>query len=92
MQHFKAAFAMSVRPILAPFTVSITDLRRNPNAVIDEADKAPVAVLNHNRATAYVISARVYEELMDRLEDAELADTVRKRRGGKTVKVTLDDL
>lgn len=83
---------MSVRPILAPFTVSITDLRRNPNAVIDEADKAPVAVLNHNRATAYVISARAYEALMDRLEDAELADSVRKRRGGKTVKVTLDDL
>lgn len=83
---------MSVHPILAPSTVSITDLRRNPNAVIDEADNAPVAVLNHNRATAYVISARAYEELMDRLEDVELADVVRKRRGGKTVKVSLDDL
>lgn len=83
---------MSVNPILAPFTVSITELRRNPNAVIDEADNAPVAVLNHNRATAYVISARAYEELMERLENAELADIVRKRRGGKTVKVDLEDL
>ena len=83
---------MNVRPILASSTVSITELRRNPNAVIDEADNAPVAVLNHNRATAYVISARAYEALMERIEDAELADIVRKRRGGKTVKVTLDDL
>ncbi|GAA4337064.1 type II toxin-antitoxin system prevent-host-death family antitoxin [Pigmentiphaga soli] len=83
---------MSVNPIFASSTVSITDLRRNPNAVIDEADNAPVAVLNHNRATAYVISARAFEALMDRLEDAELADIVRKRRGGKAVKVSLDDL
>ena len=83
---------MSLHPILASTTVSITDLRRNPNAVIEEADNAPVAVLNHNRATAYVISARAFEILTERLEDAELADLVRKRRGGKTVKVTLEDL
>ncbi len=83
---------MNVNPIFASSTVSITDLRRNPNAVIDEADNAPVAVLNHNRATAYVISARAYEELMNRIEDADLADIVRKRRSGNTVKVTLDDL
>lgn len=83
---------MSVTPIFAPSTVSITELRRNPNAVIDEADNAPVAVLNHNRPTAYVISARAFEALLERLENAELSEIVRQRRGGKTVAVTLDEL
>jgi hypothetical protein len=29
---------------------------------------------------------------MERLEDSELAEIVRKRRGGKTVRVSLDKL
>jgi antitoxin StbD len=83
---------MTTNAIYASTTVSITDLRRNPGAIIEEAGDAAVAILNHNRPTAYLVPARAFEALMDRLEDIELAETVRKRRGGKTVKVTLDEL
>jgi antitoxin StbD len=80
------------KTIYASTTVSITDLRRNPGAVIEEAGNLPVAILNHNRATAYLVSAEAFEAIMDRLEDIELAELVRERRGGETVKVTLDEL
>ena len=81
-----------INSIFATATVSITDLRRNPGAIIDEAGDAPIAILNHNRASAYLVPAKLYEAMMDRLEDMELAELVRERRGGETVKVVLDDL
>ncbi|MGO4154504.1 type II toxin-antitoxin system Phd/YefM family antitoxin [Cupriavidus sp. YAF13] len=80
------------RAIYATATVSITDLRRNPGAIIEEAGNEPVAVLNHNRPAAYLVPAQAFEALMDRLEDIELAEIVRQRRGGKAVKVSLDEL
>jgi len=78
--------------IYAPNTVSITELRRNPAAIIEEAGDAPVAILSRNRATAYLVPAEAFEALMDKLEDLELAQIVRTRSGGKTVKVSLEDL
>jgi antitoxin StbD len=78
--------------IYANATVSITELRRNPSQVIEEAHTGPVAILNHNRATAYLVSAKTYEAMMELLEDAQLAKLVKSRRGGPTRKVTLDEL
>ena len=72
--------------------VSMTDLRRNPSGILDDAGDSPVAVLNHNKPVAYLLSANAYEALLDRLEDAELTKVVKERRGGKTVKVKLEDL
>lgn len=81
-----------INSIFATRTVSITDLRRNPGAIIDEAGDAPIAILNHNRASAYLVPAKLYEAMMEKLEGIELAELVRERRGGETVKVVLDDL
>lgn len=81
-----------INSIFATATVSITDLRRNPGAIIDEAGDAPIAILNHNRVSAYLVPAKLYEAMMEKLEDIELAELVRERRGGETVKVVLDDL
>ncbi len=81
-----------INPIFATATVSITDLRRNPGAIIDNAGDAPIAILNHNRASAYLVSAKLYEAMLERMEDIELAELVRERRGGETVKVVLDDI
>ncbi|MQR00683.1 type II toxin-antitoxin system prevent-host-death family antitoxin [Glaciimonas sp. GS1] len=78
--------------IHARATVSITELRRNPGQVIEEGGNSPVAILNHNRATAYLVPAEAFEAMLEKLEDIALADVVRNRRGGKVVKVTLDEL
>jgi antitoxin StbD len=78
--------------IFARNTVSMTDLRRNPSEVIEVANQSPVAILNHNRPTAYLISATAYEEMLEQLEDAALTKIVKARAGGQTIKVTLENL
>lgn len=78
--------------ILAGASISITELKRNPSAVIEAADGESVAVLVHNKPSAYLVPAETYQRLLERLEDLELAELVRERRGEKRVKVKLDEL
>ncbi|PKP90772.1 MAG: prevent-host-death protein [Alphaproteobacteria bacterium HGW-Alphaproteobacteria-16] len=81
-------------PVLADSAVSISDLKKNPSAVIAAAEGFPVAVLNRNTPQAYLVPAAAWEALMDRLEDMELAEIVRERlaSGEEPVKVDLADL
>lgn len=78
--------------ILSQNSVSVTELKRNPSAVIGAADDDAVAVLVHNKPSAYLMSAKAYEALLERLDDLELAEVVRSRASEKRVKVTLDEL
>lgn len=78
--------------ILSNASVSITELKRNPSAVIEAAEGESVAVLVHNKPSAYLVPAETYQRLMERLEDLELAELVRARRNERRVKVKLDDL
>lgn len=73
-------------------SVSITELKKNPSAVIEEADGFPVAVLNHNKPAAYLVPAAAFEALMEKLDDIELAKLVRARANDRTVKVDPDAL
>jgi antitoxin StbD len=79
-------------PILADASVSISDLKKNPSAVIAAAEGFPVAVLNHNTPTAYLVPARAWEALMEQLDDIELAKIVREREGEIGIPVDIDDL
>jgi antitoxin StbD len=53
--------------LLATRSVSITELKRSPSAVLEQAGAEPVAVLNHNRPAAYLLSPAVYESMLQRL-------------------------
>ena len=60
--------------VLASRSVSITELKRSPSAVLEQAGSEPVAVLNHNRPAAYLLSPEVYEAMLVRLNaDLRLA-------------------
>jgi antitoxin StbD len=78
--------------LLADTGVSISDLKKNPSAVIAAADGFPVAILNRNTPAAYLIPAKAWEAIMDHLEDIELAEIVRARQGQKAIKVNIEDL
>ena len=78
--------------ILADASISITELKRNPSAVIEAADGESVAVLVHNKPSAYLVPADTYKRLLDRLEDLELAELVRTRVKERRIKVKLDEL
>ena len=78
--------------IIAGMTVSVTELKRNFAKIIEQADDGPVAVLNHNRAEAYLLPKAYYESLMAHLEDLEDSALVRERAAGPYVDVSLDEL
>lgn len=78
--------------ILADSSISISELKKNPSAVIEAAGGFPVAVLNRNTPSAYLVPAKAWEALMDRLEDIELAEIVRARIGQEEIEVSIDDL
>jgi len=78
--------------LLADYGVSISDLKKNPSAVIAAADGAPVAILNRNTPAAYLVPAATWEAILDRLDDIELARIVREREGEIGVEVSIDDL
>ena len=83
-----------MRQVLADFSVSISELKKNPSALLAQASGSPIAVLNHNKPAAYLVPADTYEALMDMIEDYELAKLVEERRGDidKAIPVALDDL
>jgi len=83
-----------MRPVLADYSASISELKKNPSALINEADGSPIAILNHNKPAAYLIPADTYEHLMEMLEDQELSRLVESRRKdlSDAVEVNLDDL
>jgi antitoxin StbD len=55
-----------VHPILSDSTTSISDLKKNPMAVVEQGEGFPVAVLNRNQPVFYCVPAEAYELLMDK--------------------------
>ena len=80
--------------ILASCSVSISELKKNPSALIEQSDGEPIAILNHNKPTAYLIPAQTYEALLEKIEDYQLGVIVTERQNEKisAVEVSLDEL
>jgi len=80
--------------ILSSFSASISELKKNPTALLNQSEGSPIAILNHNTPAAYLIPAKTYEQLLDKIEDIELAQIVRERLSEKeqAIEVDIDDL
>jgi len=78
--------------ILATASVSISDLKKNPSRIIHDAEGAPVAILNHNKPSAYLVPAETFEAVMEKLEDYELTKLVAERAEEHNIKVRLNEL
>ena len=76
----------------ANVAVSVSDLKKSPSAVMEQAQGETVAVLNHNRIMAYMVPAEIYEEMLERLDDLQLSEIVMRRVVEKGEPVNLDDL
>ena len=76
--------------VLSSCSASISELKKNPTALLNEAEGSPIAILNHNVPTAYLIPAETYEWLMDKLEDSELAQIVTDRASEKDKAIEVD--
>ena len=68
-----------IEDVLATATVSVSELKKNPAAVIAEAQLRQVAILNRNRPVGYVIAPHVWEYLCEIAEDMKDAEIARER-------------
>ncbi len=80
--------------VLAECSASISELKKNPSALIEQSDGEPIAILNHNRPTAYLIPAETYEAILEKIEDYQLGMIVKERQNEKTsaVEISLNEL
>lgn len=76
----------------ADLAISITDLKKNPNAVFEAAESQPVAVLNHNRVVGYVISPIAWEGMLERLDDLHIIAMLEGQKDEPIIPVSLDEL
>ena len=81
--------------ILANYTASITELKKSPTKILEEAGNEVVAILNHNVPSAYLVPSAYFEKVMDIIDDYYLAKEVEERLNyteDDLVEVDIDEL
>lgn len=83
-----------MQTILADVTVSMSEFKKNPAAVLRAANNRPVAVLNHNRAAFYMVEPHLFEAMLEELADQDLYRKAVNRlvEKARAVEVDIDDL
>ena len=78
--------------VLTEMAASISELKANPMKVVASGKGMPVVVLNRNEPAFYCVPADAYEALVEMVDDLDLLEIVKKRRGEKSIRVSLNDL
>lgn len=78
--------------IYSEITASISELKKNPMATVEAGEGFPIAVLNRNKPAFYCVPAEIYEAMLDRLDDQELAAIIKERSSEPSIRVDLNEL
>lgn len=84
-----------MQTILANYTASITELKKSPTKLLEEVGNEPIAILNHNSPSAYLVPSAYFEKLMDMADDYHLAREVEERldyKEDELIEVNIDEL
>jgi antitoxin StbD len=76
--------------IFSDNTVSMSEFKKNPAAVLRDAKRRPVAVLNHNKAAFYMVEPALFEAILEELSDQALYRTVLSRMGERASAIEVD--
>jgi len=76
--------------IYSEFTVSMSEFKKNPTAVLRDAKRRPVAVLNHNKAAFYMVDPALFEAMLEELSDQALYRTVLTRMSERANAIEVD--
>jgi antitoxin StbD len=76
--------------IYSDVTVSMSEFKKNPAAVLREAKRRPVAVLNHNKAAFYMVEPVLFEAMLEELSDQALYRTVLSRMSERASAIEVD--
>ena len=78
--------------ILSNLAASITDLKKHPMATVMSGEGESLAILNRNEPVFYCVPTKMYEAMMDVLEDVQLAEIVRERAHEEEIETDINDL
>ena len=84
-----------MQPILANYTASITELKKSPTQILEQAGSEAVAILNHNIVSAYLVPSELYEKMIEVIDDYYLVKEVEealKYKDEDLIEVNIDDL
>nr|WP_282561821.1 type II toxin-antitoxin system Phd/YefM family antitoxin [Providencia rettgeri] len=77
--------------ILSDTSASVSELKKNPMATVNAGLGYPVAILNRNQPAFYCVPAELYEQMLDALDDNELANLVKERESQPLVDINLNE-
>jgi antitoxin StbD len=73
--------------------ISISNFKQNPNRVVKLAGDEPFAVLTNNKPSFYVLSPKLYDELLEKLWELQVTPTILARlQNSKPFHVNIKDL
>lgn len=83
-----------MQTLLANRFTNIVELKKNPSRIINSVEHEPIAVLSHNTTKAYILSPKLYEDILEALDDKYLVRVCSERlkRLDSAVEVNLDEL
>ena len=83
-----------MREIYAKYSATILELRKSLSLLLQESKNQPIAILNHNTPSAYLIPALYYEQLIKKLEEYKLLSVIKERLNDKdkAIEVDIDEL
>ena len=83
-----------MKTILSNYTASITELKKSPTKLLEEAGNEVIAILNHNTPSAYLVPSAYYEKIMEIVDDYYLSKEIQERLndGEAPIKVDIDAL
>ena len=76
-KHYNLCYIKYLKEIImnsihADLSASISELKKSPTGLLNQAGGRPIAILNHNKPTAYLIPADLYASMVAVFEDVEL--------------------
>lgn len=82
-----------MQALYARQSASISELKKNPTALIEQSLGEPIVILNHNTPSAYLVPSQTFEIMMEMLDDYQLNQICHERAKDKhnAISVTLDE-
>lgn len=92
MKHLVIMCMGTLVQVHADLAMSVSELKKNPMAVVKEAAGRAVAILNRNSPAFYCVPPEVFEAMLDAIDDQELAKLINERASETPIPVDLSEL
>jgi len=81
-----------MKSLFAMLAATTSELKANPNEVLNQANGEPVVILSHNKPRAYMVPVETFERMQGQLKDYRFLQEARKHMEDESVPVTVNEL